>query len=270
MSKTIFITGASSGLGKATAKLFAAKGWNVLATMRQPAKETELTQLANVTVLPLDVTRPEQVSETIQSALKSRDVDVVFNNAGYGLAGPMDATDDARITRLFETNVFGAMRVTREFIPYFKQRRSGRFITTTSLAGLIGLPLDSVYNASKWALEGWSEGLSYELAPFGIKVKTVAPGAVMTDFVSRSLDHASTAESEDLGQRFIGIMLGDVSKVSQPEQVAETVLEAATDDKDQVRYIAGKDAEEFHADRNALGNEEFRRSLARKLWPERV
>ena len=262
MSKTIFITGASSGLGKATAKLFAAKGWNVLATMRQPASETELTRLDNVTVLPLDVTRPQQVRETIQGALKSHDVEVVFNNAGYGLAGPMDATDDARIARLFETNVFGAMRVTREFIPYFKQKRSGRFITTTSLAGLIGLPLDSVYNASKWALEGWSEGLSYELAPFGIKVKTVAPGAIMTDFVSRSLDHVPAPGYDAMNEAKVKFVVPDMAKVPSAESIAQVVWEAATDDQDRLRYVAGDDAIDIYALRQKLGNEGFRQHLS--------
>ena len=262
MSKTIFITGASSGLGKATAKLFAAKSWNVLATMRQPAKETELTQLANVTVLPLDVTRPEQVRETIQGALKSHGVDVVFNNAGYGLAGPMDAIDDARITRQFETNVFGPMRVTREFIPYFKQKRSGRFITTTSVAGLIGLPLNSVYNASKWALEGWSEGLSYELAPFGIKVKTVAPGAVMTDFMSRSLDHVPAPGYDAMNEATVKFFVPDMAKISSAESIAQVVWEAATDDQDHLRYVAGDDAIDIYALRQKLGNESFRQHLA--------
>lgn len=265
MSKTILITGASSGLGKATAKLFAAQGWNVLATMRNPDKEAELTQIANVTVLPLDVTNAAQVSETIQQALTTHDVDVVFNNAGYGLMGPLEALSDEKIQRQFDTNVFGVMRVAREFIPFFKKKRSGRFITTTSLAGLISMPLNSAYNATKWALEGWSEAMAYDLAAWGIQVKTVAPGVILTDFGLRSMDAVAHPDYEQLGKDFIAFMMADTSKLSQPEQIAQVVYEAATDDKNQVRYIAGKDAEEMYAARLVQGNEHFRIALAGKL-----
>lgn len=270
MSKTIFITGASSGLGKATAKLFASRGWQVVATMRNPEKETELTGIAGITVLPLDVTDPEQIRRTVATALSNHDIDVVFNNAGYGLSGPLDALSDDQIRRQLDTNLMGVIRITQAFIPHFKKKHGGLFITTTSVAGFVALPLNSIYNASKWALEGFTEALFYELSPFGIQAKTIAPGVILTDFGTRSLDHASTPDSEELGKRFIGIMLGDMSKVSQPEQVAETVFEAATDGKDQVRYIAGQDAAEFHAERATLGNEDFRRNLARKIWPERA
>src|SRR2546423_11081466 len=121
--KTIFITGASSGLGKATAKLFASKGWAVIATMRSPEKETELKAINNITLLPLDVTNPEQIKGTVEKAISSGDIDVVFNNAGYGLMGPLESTTDEQIVRQVNTNLLGVIRVTQAFIPYFRERQ---------------------------------------------------------------------------------------------------------------------------------------------------
>lgn len=267
MAKTIFITGASSGLGKATAKLFASKGWNVVATMRNPEKETELKQFDNIAILPLDVTDTIQIKEAVKTSLKWYDVDVVFNNAGYGLSGSLDALSDEQIRREINTNLLGVILVTKEFIPHLKQKRGGRFITTTSLAGIVGFPFDSIYNATKWALEGFSESLYYELFPYGIKVKTVAPGVILTDFGIRSLDKAPLVEEyEQMSKDFIHYMMSDMSKLSSAEQVAEVVYEAATDQKDQIRYIAGIDGQEMYDQRLREGNEGFRESLSKILF----
>ena len=152
MLQTIFITGTSTGLGKATAKLFAEKGWHVIATMRNPEKETELNAAENITVLPLDVTDPNQIKETVAKALTTGDIDVVFNNAGYGLVGPLEATSDEQMMRQITTNLLGVIRVTKEFIPAFRKRGSGLFISTTSIGGLVTFPLNTLYHTTKWAL----------------------------------------------------------------------------------------------------------------------
>lgn len=182
MNKTIFITGASSGVGKSTALLFAQKGWQVIATMRNPAAETELNKLPNVQLLALDVNNLSQIETTIGQLVKSTAVDVVFNNAGYGLAGPFEAATDEQLQQQINTNLMGVLRVTKAFIPHFREKGSGIFITTTSIGGHVAFPFNSVYHATKWALEGWSESLSYELTSFGIAVKTVAP-AVFTQIL---------------------------------------------------------------------------------------
>lgn len=261
MPQTIFITGASSGLGKATAKLFAAKGWKVIATMRKPEKETELTQLANVKLLALDVTDLAQVNSSCKTAMEDG-VDIVFNNAGYGLAGPLEGATDEQIQQQLDTNLLGVIRVTKEFIPYFREKGSGVFITTTSIGGLIAFPFNTVYHATKWALEGWSESLSYELAPFGIQVKTVSPGGIKTDFFgslvltehqaySSMVDKVLKAFSDPKRQK----------NHSSSEQIAEIVYQAATDGKSQLRYVAGKDANMMYKMRRWFGYRFFMKQI---------
>lgn len=164
--KTIVITGSSSGIGKASAKLFAEKGWTVIATMRTPENEKELNQLENVYLYPLDISNFEQVKKTSEEILKKFDVDVLFNNAGYGMKFKFEDMTEEEMKRSLDTNILGTVRVTQQFIPHFKKRKSGMILTTTSLAGEMGLILDGVYAADKWALTGMSEMLYYELAPY--------------------------------------------------------------------------------------------------------
>ncbi|RIV18626.1 SDR family oxidoreductase [Fibrisoma montanum] len=253
MQQTIFITGASSGLGKATAKLFQRKGWNVIATMRNPASETELNQLDNVTLLPLDVTDPLQVKETVGQALALGAVDVVFNNAGYGLMGPLEALTDEQIVKEVNTNLLGVIRVTQAFIPAFREKGTGTFITTTSIGGSVAFPISSIYHATKFALEGWSESMWYELKTLNIAIKTVAPGGIYTDFAGRSMEQNTLPHYQSLVERMFGSFEQSMQSASTPEFIAETVFEAATDGKDQLKYVAGKDAVGLYARREEIG-----------------
>ena len=257
--KTIFITGASTGLGKATAKLFAAKDWKVIATMRDPKNETELNLIDNITLLPLDVTNREQIKETSQKAIALGNIEVVFNNAGYGLIGPMETVTDDQLTRQLNTNVLGVIRVAQAFIPYFREKKSGLFISTTSIGGLITFPFGSVYHATKWALEGWSESMAFELNKFGIGIKTISPGGIKTDFISRSLDTASHPAYDKLVEKLYAGFSED--KFSTAEQIADVVYEAATDGKDKLRYLAGADAQASYAQRLQLGDEAVRKGF---------
>jgi len=263
MTKRIFITGASSGLGKATAKLFASKGWHVLATMRNPQKEEELNKLENITLLPLDVTNVEQIKSTSEEAISIGAIDVVFNNAGYGLGGVFEASTDEQITRQINTNLLGVMRVTKEFIPHFREKKSGLFTTTTSIGGLMAFPFFSVYHATKWALEGWSESLAFELGSHGIQVKTVSPGGIATDFSGRSLDMSMhEAYAEDLQNLTKAMTNPERQKTySTAEQIANIVFEAATDGESKLRYVAGEDAKAMYAQRNEIGEEAFRAGI---------
>lgn len=265
MQKTIFITGASTGLGKATAKLFHARGWKVIATMRQPEKETELSLLDNVWLLPLDVTDKDQIAAAVAKAIDLGGVDVVFNNAGYGLMAPLEATSDEQISRQLNTNLLGVIYVTKAFIPHFRERNVGVFISTTSIGGIWGFPLHSLYHAAKFALEGWSEGMSYELSLFNIAIKTVAPGAIRTEFLGRSLDRNSLPAYKALEDEMFSKIDTMMDVASPAELIAEVVYEAATDGKDQIRYIAGEDAKEMAAAHEQLGREAFRQELKKQF-----
>lgn len=263
MTKTIFITGASAGIGKATAIFFARKGWNVIATMRKPENEKELNLLDNVTLLPLDVTNTQQIKETAQKALALGDIDVVFNNAGYALLGILEAITDEQMVAQMETNFFGVVRVTQAFIPYFREKGAGLFITTGSSAGLMGFPVSSMYDASKWALEGWSESLSYELSEVGIVIKTIEPGLVATDIGDRSV-MVSHPAYESIMSKFMAL-IEHGEDVTTAQEIAEVVYGAATDGKDTLRYVCGEDAKGLYAQRLANGDEAFRTAIKQML-----
>jgi NAD(P)-dependent dehydrogenase (short-subunit alcohol dehydrogenase family) len=262
-TKTIFITGSSTGLGRAAALRFAREGWQVLATMRRPEQDAELAGHANVTLLPLDVTRPEQIEATAARAIERGPVDVVFANAGYGLAGPLEGTSDEQIVREIDTNLLGVIRTTRAFIPHFRERRAGMFIATSSIGGLTTYPFNSVYHATKWALEGLYESLAFELSKFGIGVKTVSPGGIRTDFLGRSLVLARHPAYEELVGKVLARFMDPErqARYSTAEQIADVVYEAATDGKDQLRYVAGVDATAAFAQRRAAGDEAFRKGI---------
>ncbi len=266
--KAIFITGSSSGLGRATAKLFASKGWKAIASMRDPKEETELGNISGVTLMALDVTDPHEIESVAEQVMASGGVDVVFNNAGYGLAGALEALTDEQIVRLVNTNMLGTIRTTKAFVPHFREKRAGLFINTTSLGGLVAFPFNSIYHATKWAIEGWSESMAFELNQFGIGIKTIEPGGIRTDFFSRSLDTGRHPAYDALVNKFMGTITDpkQMETYSSPEQIAEVVYEAATDRKDQLRYVAGADAKAMYAMRLQLGEEAFRNAMAQQFF----
>ncbi len=271
MRRTIFITGASSGLGKAAAKLFQSKGWNVAATMRKPENETELSQLENVRLYTLDVTKPEQIKIAVERAVADfGKIDVLLNNAGYGLAGVVEAISDEQMTKQFETNLLGVIRVTQSVLPHFRQNKSGLVITITSIGGLMAFPLFSLYHATKWALEGWSESLWFEMQAIGVGVKTVSPGGIKTDFAGRSLDMAINPELSEYSETINKTLafFGNPERQkggSTPEQIAEIVYEAATDGKDQLRYVAGEDAKVIYQTRKEVGDQNFMEGMKQSI-----
>lgn len=261
MANTIFITGASSGLGKATARLFQSKGWHVIATMRNPAQEQELSQFQNITLLPLDVTNVKQINSTVTQAIALHQIDVVFNNAGYGLMGAMEALTEEQIEHQINTNLMGVLWVTKAFIPYFREKQGGLFISTTSMGGLLAFPLHSIYHAAKFAIEGWSESMSFELGMHNIRIKTIAPGAIATDFTGRSLAKANHLEYRSLEDKLFANVEAMMAQAASPEQIAALVYEAVTDGKDQVRYVAGPDANAIYNRRLDIASEAFRKEI---------
>ncbi len=259
--KTIVITGSSSGIGKAAAKQFAAEGWQVAATMRNPEAETELGGVENVALYQLDVTDQASIDAAVGAILDAYPtVDVVLNNAGYGLMGPFEAASAEQIRRQFDTNVFGLMEVTRAFLPHFRANNAGLFLNVSSIGGLITFPLTSPYHSSKWAVEGFSESLAFELRELGIQVKLIEPGGVSTDFGGRSLDVAMPAELPDYMPMVQTVMAAWQSRsagASSAEQIAAAIYEAATDGKQQMRYILGDDAKQMYAMRQQAGDDAF-------------
>lgn len=255
--KTIFITGASSGIGKATAKLFQSKGWNIIATMRNPEKQTELAKHENITVLPLDVTNVEQIKSTIAKAISLSSVDVVLNNAGYGLTSSLEAMNDDLIVKQVNTNFLGTVRVTKAFIPHFREHKKGLFINVTSIGGHTGFPFTSVYNGTKWAVEGFSECLSIELSMFGIGVKTVSPSATDTNLFNHHSDVKPLPFYEAVEEK----MLRMIQPASTPEEIADVIYEATTDNKDQLRYFAGKSSQAIYDRRMEIGAETSRKEI---------
>lgn len=270
MTKTIFITGASTGLGKATAKLFQRNGWQVIATMRNPQQETELAQLPNVTILPLDVTKQEQIDACVSEATRIHSIDVVFNNAGHGLFGPLEGYTDEQIVGLINTNLLGVIRVTKTFIPHFRQRGHGMFINTSSMGGMTAFPFSALYHVTKWGVEGFAESMAYELSQLNITMKNILPGGIRTDYGGRSMSYG------DVGLAPYQEMLGKANKVftslmvpenmTPPEVIAEAVYEAATDEKTQLRYIAGEDGKQLYKTREELGQEGFREYFGKMFF----
>lgn len=262
--KTIFITGTSSGLGKAAVELFHSKGWNVIATMRNTAKATDFEGMERVTVLPLDITNPAQITATAAKAIAISDIDVVLNNAAYGAVGPLESTTDAQLVKQVDTNLLGAIRVTNAFVPHFREKRNGMFINITSIAGLVTFPFASLYHAVKFGLEGWSEGMSYELAPFGIGIKTVAPGFIRTAFAANvEITTAGPYQAlMDQNMKVVSSMMDPNTSGSTAEEVAAIVYEAVTDGKDQIHYTAGADAKGMYDRRLEIGAEASRKEMA--------
>lgn len=186
MAQTVLITGTSSGIGKAAAIYFSQQGWNVAATMRSPEKETELNKLPNVKLYALDVTDTSGIEQSLKIIQKDfGKIDVLVNNAGYGADGVFEAMTDEVIQKQFDTNVFGLMRMTRAIIPYMRENKGGTIVQIASMGGRVTFPLFSIYHATKWAVEGFSESLHYELRPFNIKIKVIEPGTIKTEFYGK-------------------------------------------------------------------------------------
>ena len=273
MSKTILITGASSGIGKATARLFNDKGWNVVATMRVPEKEAELTQLENVLVIRLDVTDSASIATAVSQAINWRgSIDVILNNAGYGAYGPLEAFPTERIRRQFDTNVIGLLETTRAVLPHFRANRAGTIINISSIGGQITFPLGALYHGSKFAVEGLSEALHYELEPLGVRVKIVQPGFTRTDFGGRSFDFVNDeamVEYQDTVRKLFAYWGSFGDGGSEPIVTAEAIWEAATDGTDRLRYRSGADAEQLLDRRKALGDAAFIGGMKQQLGSEK-
>lgn len=262
MNKTILITGTSSGFGKATALRFASRGWNVVATMRNTQAEDDLGDARNVLVTQLDVTDPGSIDRAVKVGLdRFGKLDVLVNNAGFGQYGVFEGVAQDRIQRNFDVNLFGVMNVMRAVLPLFRRQEGGMIVNISSVGGLIGLPGISTYIATKFALEGFTESVSYELASQNIVVKLVEPGGGDTDFHSRSGAEDAGAGGIQSYEPFIerthAVMASIGTRMATPERIADAVYDAVTDGTSRLRYLAGDDVRHFVDARRKLSDEDY-------------
>ncbi len=261
MSKTILITGCSSGIGRMTAKFFHERGWNVVATVRsKPEEDTELNEMENVLVTALNVTKEDAIEDSVRQAVaKFGGIDVLLNNAGYGSYGILESTPVHKIRMQFEVNVIGLLLVSRSVIPVMRKQGSGVIINISSMGGKVSFPMGTLYHGSKFAVEGLSESLSFELSEIGIQVKMIEPGVINTNFATSSFDlnvDPALTEYREFTEKVLKAFEAG-AEGSEPVLVAETIYKAATDGKDQLRYIAGPDAEQIIAARKQMNDSEY-------------
>lgn len=229
--------------------------------MRNPENETELTELKNVLVTKLDVLDLESIHTAFEEGVKIfGGVDVLLNNAGYGAYGPLETFSREKIVRQFNTNVIGLLDVTKIILPHFRQNKKGIIINISSIGGKMTFPLGSLYHGTKFAVEGISESLNYEVEQFGGKVKIVEPGMIATDFGGRSFDFSndeSMAEYQNIVNALMTAMPTMAENASPASVVAQVIFEAATDGKNQLRYTAGEDAKILIANRQQYDDATF-------------
>ena len=260
--KNWFITGASTGFGRLLAEYLCSVGANVVATARDVSKLNDLTTrfAGNATILPLDVTDADSIEHAFMDAVAHLGhVDVLVNNAGYGVLGALEEVSDAEYMPMFNTNVFGLINVTKAFLPQFRERRSGHIVNLSSVGGLVGLPGWSMYNASKFAVEGLSEALAEELKPFGVRVTLVEPGPFRTDFLGRSGVMAlkeMPAYAETAGKTRLYMQSQNGQQAGDPQKAVEAIVAAVSAPNPPLHLLLGKLAlTRFRAKQEAFSRE---------------
>jgi NAD(P)-dependent dehydrogenase (short-subunit alcohol dehydrogenase family) len=266
------VTGSSSGIGFEAALLLARNGFNTYASMRNLEKSKNITEIANREKLPLqvvqlDVKDDKSVKEAIDKIVvaENQRIDILINNAGYGLLGALEDLSIEEIKAQFETNFFGVVRVTQEVLPFMRKQNNGIIVNISSVGGVIGIPGLSAYHSTKFALEGLSESISYELEPFGIRVVIIEPGFVRTNIMNSSIiaKKASDRKSpyfssiQQLEKSFKSAM-ENTSASSPPEEVAKVILQAVTSERPKLRYAVGNDASSIIQTKTTMSDTEFR------------
>jgi len=275
--KVALVTGSSSGIGFETSLRLARAGFNTYASMRNLEKSKNITEIAKKEKLPLqvvqlDVNNDGSVKDAIVKILKAdQRIDVLINNAGYGLFGSVEDTSIEEIKAQFETNFFGVVRVTQQVLPLMRRQNSGTIVNVSSVGGRIGLPALSAYHSTKFALEGLSESIAFELEPFGIRVVIIEPGVIRTNILNSSssakkaLDPKSPyfSLSQKLNDNFKSMMESELS--SPPEEVAKVILQAVTSENPQLRYSVGDDAANLIHARKNMPDKEFRKMIMKNF-----
>ena len=276
--KTVLITGCSSGFGKLAVKKFLANGWNVVATMRSPEKETELKTADGLYVTRLDVTDKSSIKKAVTDALeKFGTIDVLVNNAGYGGHSLFEQMTDEAIRAMYETNVFGVMNVTREVLPQMRKQGAGAIINVSSMAGMMGAPTISVYASSKFAVQGLTEAMALEYKPLNIAVKAVLPGAYPTTrFNANTDDDLHTGDDELIShaqklhghiQAIAEQMANQGGDQADPQEVADKIFECATE-QTPVHNPIGSDAQMLASMMSPAPRQDFLDKMETMLLPQ--
>jgi NAD(P)-dependent dehydrogenase (short-subunit alcohol dehydrogenase family) len=273
--KTALVTGSSSGIGFETSLLLARAGFYTYATMRKLDKSSKIVDIAqednlSVEVLLLDVTDDKSVKDAINTiAVKQKRIDVVVNNAGYGSVGAVEDFSIDEIKAQFETNFFGAIRVIQNVLPIMREQRSGVIVNISSIGGKIAFPFSPSYASTKFALEGLSEALQYEVEQFGIKVILVEPGIIRTNFFDNILKAKKAAGPaspySELLQRRINRVKTMFGNGTAPEEVAKVILKAITSITPDLRYLVGSDANSLYEKRKSMPERKFLEFMSQNI-----
>jgi NAD(P)-dependent dehydrogenase (short-subunit alcohol dehydrogenase family) len=275
------VTGSSSGIGFETVLLLARSGFHTYASMRNLEKSKKITEIANKKKLPLqvvqiDVNDEGSVEEAIDKIVaENKGIDVLVNNAGYGLFGSLEDLSIEEIKAQFETNFFGAIRLTQKVLPAMRMQNSGgTIVNVSSVGGLVGVPVLSAYNSTKFALEGLSESMSYELEQFGIRVVIIEPGFIRTNIMNSSISAKKSLESKSpyfslmqKVQNYFKSMMDNASSSSPPEEVAKTILQAITSENPQLRYTVGNDSATIMQAKRTMSDAEFGNLIKQQFLP---
>jgi NAD(P)-dependent dehydrogenase (short-subunit alcohol dehydrogenase family) len=278
--KVAIVTGSSSGMGYETSLVLARNGFHTYATMRKVDGDgggsKQITDIAknenlSLQVIQLDVNNDKSVTEAINRIAKEKGrIDVIVNNAGYDLMGALEETSIDEIKAQFETNFFGAVRVTQAVIPTMRKQGGGIIVNITSLGGRISFPLNSPYHATKFALEGLSESIQYELEPFGIKIIVIEPGGVGSNFLKNLKWASKTSDPLNSPYRSMQNSISEYFKqwsqnLTHPSEVAKVILQAVTSDNPDFRYIVGKDAGMALESRRNMSDREFQNLIKKQI-----
>jgi short-subunit dehydrogenase len=264
--KTVLVTGCSSGIGYATCLVFARNNFATYGSVRDLSKAGRIQEITNKEKLPLkiirlDVNEDESIRVAIQKIISdSGRIDILINNAGYGMFGPIEEISIKEIKEQFETNFFGTIRLIKAIVPIMRKQRNGTIVNISSMVGRFGVPLNAAYVSSKFALEGLSESISFELDEFGIKVILVEPGVIQTDFFQNLKIKGNDTKSpyyKLMDKRIAFLKAAMKNSVSSSDQVANTILHAVNSRDPDMRYVIGNDATNSIHMRNSLSDREF-------------
>jgi NAD(P)-dependent dehydrogenase (short-subunit alcohol dehydrogenase family) len=269
--KVAVVTGSSSGIGYETALTLARNGFLTYATMRNLAKSDNIKSVTDKEKLPirinqLDITDDGSVNNAIRTIVSEAGrIDALVNNAGYGLGGAFEDLSIQEIKDLYETNVFGIVRVTQAVLPTMRRQQSGIIVNLSSGAGIVGYPGSSSYVSTKFAVEGLSESIAYELEPFGIKVVLIEPGFIKTNFANSMIiakkAQDPTSPYSEMMQKVAANSNQMANNGSPVEVVSKVILEAVTSKNPNLRYLAGKDVETWAANKKTMSDTEFHNSI---------